>query len=311
MNITAFPNGSSLTNWLRQVGLALGIASLTVNEQTTMLSTLADNGVYHQSHIVKYWQLTDGAEQMPKVESHGVLDPSNPTNNAQLDAQVQYAMEMTTVDGTAYLRAPTGSATRQVIGKTGTTTNSHAGLLHRRDPQYSLVVGMFTSRRTPTRRRTCASWPAAVSVVTGRRRSGTRSPRRSSRTCRQRASTNPVFTGSGVEPGRQAAQAEARLHRDGPRPEGLHPRQGLPEPDAERRTATTGHRSGNQTCNGNNRQCQNQNDPNGNGQNPTPTPTCQNQNDPNCNGQNPTPTSTCDPNDPTCSGQNPTPTLDL
>ena len=40
-----------------QVGLALGTASLTVNEQATMLSTIADNGVYHTAHIVKYWQV--------------------------------------------------------------------------------------------------------------------------------------------------------------------------------------------------------------------------------------------------------------
>ena len=54
-------NGSSYRRGLGasyqgEVGLALGIASLTVNEQTTMLATIADNGEYHQAHLVKYWQ---------------------------------------------------------------------------------------------------------------------------------------------------------------------------------------------------------------------------------------------------------------
>jgi membrane peptidoglycan carboxypeptidase len=143
VNIAAFPNGSNLTNLVGQVGLALGTASLTVNEQTTMLSALADNGVYHQAHIVKYWQQPDGPEKKPAIATHGALDPSNPTTNAQLDSQVQYAMEMTTVDGTG-TSAAYGLGNRQIIAKTGTTTNSHAGFFIGAIPQYSLVVGMFT-----------------------------------------------------------------------------------------------------------------------------------------------------------------------
>ena len=57
VNIAPFTQGgSNLTNLLGQVGLALGTASLTVNEQTTMLSTIDDNGLYHAAHLIKYWQ---------------------------------------------------------------------------------------------------------------------------------------------------------------------------------------------------------------------------------------------------------------
>ena len=143
VDIARYPNGSGLADDVGEVSLALGIAPLTVNEQATMLSAIADNGVYHQAHIVKYWHRPDGPEQMPTVESHAVLDPANPTANAELDSQVQYAMEMTTVDGTG-TTAASGLGNRQIIGKTGTTTSSHFGFFIGAIPQYSLVVGLFT-----------------------------------------------------------------------------------------------------------------------------------------------------------------------
>lgn len=149
VNIKDYPAGSGLTNDVGQTNIALGIAPLTVNEQATMLSAIADNGVYHQAHIVKYWQQPNGTEQTPTVESHGVLDPSNPANNAQLDSQVQYAMEMTTVDGTG-TAAAYGLGSRQIIAKTGTTSGSTAGFFIGAIPQYSLVVGMFVANPANT-----------------------------------------------------------------------------------------------------------------------------------------------------------------
>jgi membrane peptidoglycan carboxypeptidase len=109
-----------------------------------MLSAIADNGVYHQSHIVRYWQPPNGLRHLPVIASHGVLDPSNPAVNAQLDSQVQYAMEMTTVDGTG-TSAAYGLGSRQIIAKTGTTAGSRSGFFMGAIPQYALVVGMFTS----------------------------------------------------------------------------------------------------------------------------------------------------------------------
>jgi membrane peptidoglycan carboxypeptidase len=132
--------GSGLKSYEGEVGMALGIAPLTVNEQTTMLATIADGGTYHQAHVIDYWQQgAAGAKQMPKVETHIVLTPAQ-------DAQVQYAMEETTIDGTAAATVTYGQQSLgTVIGKTGTTTNSHSGFFIGSTTQYTLVVGMFTS----------------------------------------------------------------------------------------------------------------------------------------------------------------------
>jgi membrane peptidoglycan carboxypeptidase len=72
-----------------------------------------------------------------------VLDPTNAANNANLDSQVQYAMSMTTVNGTG-TGAAVGLGNRPIIAKTGTTTNSHSGFFIGAIKQYSLVVGIFT-----------------------------------------------------------------------------------------------------------------------------------------------------------------------
>ncbi len=117
--------------------VALGGASLTVNEQSQMLATIDDNGVFHQAHIIKYWQLPAGPEQTPNVPSHIVLTPA-------LDSQVQFAMAKTTVDGTG-TAAAVGLGNRPIIGKTGTTSDEQSGFFIGAIPQYAMVVGMFTS----------------------------------------------------------------------------------------------------------------------------------------------------------------------
>jgi membrane peptidoglycan carboxypeptidase len=212
---------------------------------------------------------------------------------------------MTTVDGTG-TSAAYGLGNRQIIAKTGTTTNSHAGFFIGAIPQYSLVVGMFTKSQDPNSPESLVPltgggfggyWPAKI-WNTFALAEFANLPSESFQ--------NPVFTGA-------AWNQVGKLPK--PKPvctKTVHghkisiPGKGCPNPTPQQTCQQD--TFGNQTCNGNNPQCQNQNDPNCNGQNPTPTPTCQNQNDPTCNGQNPTPTSTCDPNDPTCNGQNPTPT---
>jgi membrane peptidoglycan carboxypeptidase len=141
---------SGLSSDVGDTNIALGIASLTVNEQATMLSAIANGGVYHQAHIVKYWQQPNGPQQTPQLASHMVLDPSNPVNNAALDSQVQYAMEMTTVNGTG-TQAAYGLGSRPIIAKTGTTSNSQAGFFIGAIPQYTLVVGMFTAHPANTK----------------------------------------------------------------------------------------------------------------------------------------------------------------
>jgi membrane peptidoglycan carboxypeptidase len=130
--------GSNLTAFIGAVSdVALGVSSLTVNEQAQMLATIDDDGVYHAAHVIKYWQLPGGPEQTPSVDSHIVLTPAQ-------DSQVQYAMEATTVDGTG-TAASVGLGNRPIIGKTGTTSDEQSGFFIGAIPQYAMVVGMFTS----------------------------------------------------------------------------------------------------------------------------------------------------------------------
>ena len=119
--------------------VTLGEASLSVNEQTQMLATIDDNGVFHQAHIVKSWQLPDQSVQTPQVATKIVLTPAQ-------DSQVQYAMEATTYGGTAD-NAADGLGGRQIIAKTGTTSNYLSGFFIGAIPQYALVVGMFSSEQ--------------------------------------------------------------------------------------------------------------------------------------------------------------------
>ena len=143
VNIKDYPAGSGLTSKLHQVpGVALGTASLTVNEQTQMLATIDDNGTFHSGHVIKSWQLPDQAVQTPNSETlntHSVLTPAQ-------DSQVQYAMEDTTVNGTA-VNAAAGLGGRQIIAKTGTTSNYLSGFFIGAIPQYTLVVGMFVNQQ--------------------------------------------------------------------------------------------------------------------------------------------------------------------
>jgi membrane peptidoglycan carboxypeptidase len=157
--------GSGLVNDTQAVpAVGLGEASLTVNEQTQMLATIDDNGTFHQGHIIKSWQLPDEAVQTPNVVTRQVL-------TAAQDSQVQYAMEATTVDGTA-VNAATGLGGRQIIGKTGTTSDEHSGFFIGAIPQYALVVGMFANEQDTANTKDSLSllggggfggfWPATI-----------------------------------------------------------------------------------------------------------------------------------------------------
>jgi membrane peptidoglycan carboxypeptidase len=158
-------NGSGLVNDSEEVpAVGLGEASLTVNEQTQMLATIDDNGTFHQGHIIKSWQLPDEAVQTPNVVTRQVL-------TAAQDSQVQYAMEATTVNGTA-VNAATGLGGRQIIGKTGTTSDEHSGFFIGAIPQYALVVGMFANEQNTANTKDSLSllggggfggfWPATI-----------------------------------------------------------------------------------------------------------------------------------------------------
>ena len=156
------PPGRTWSQLKGQVGMALGTGSLTVNEQATMLSTIANGGTYHQAHVIQSWQAPEGAVQLPIVAMHQVLSQA-------LDSQVQYAMEMTTVDGTG--TAASLGPDVPIIGKTGTTTNSKSAFFIGAIPQWSLAVGIFTEQQNPNSPETLTAlggggfggtWPAAI-----------------------------------------------------------------------------------------------------------------------------------------------------
>ncbi len=305
VNIGDYPQGSGLKSKQGEVGMALGIGALTVQEQATMLSTIADNGQYHAAHLVKYWQTngSDTAKQMPKVDQRMVLTP-------QQAQDVQYAMEKTTINGTAYQTVTYGQQTLgTVIGKTGTTTDSKSGFFIGATTQYSLVVGMFTKDpNAPQNLEELGGggfggyWPAKIwNTFAEAQFSSTP----------QTFPTNPSGQGTAwdmlgkVPQAKPVCTKQVHGHK-------IHiPGKGCPNPTPQQNCQQD--TFGNQNCDGNNpnpgNTCDPNNDPNCNGQNSTPT--CDPNNDPNCFGQNPTPTSTCDPNnDPNCNGQNSTPTCD-
>jgi membrane peptidoglycan carboxypeptidase len=293
------------------VGIALGIAPLTVQEQTTMLATLANNGYYHQAHLVKYWQNpgAGSAEQTPKVQAHSVL-------NAQQAGDVQYAMEATTFGGgTAYPSVTYGLNTPgMVISKTGTTTGSQGGYFIGATTQYSLAVGMFTVNPSKVATENLSMlgglgfggyWPAKIWNAFANAKF---------------AQSPQLFSTSPDTQGQQAWNLLGTVPKAAKKPTCTETfngqkvsivTKGCPTPRSQNCTTDSKNNivCGNGIGNGNNGNGNgNGNNGNGNGQNPNPTPTCQNQNDPNCFGNNPTPTSTCDPNNQNCFGNNPTPT---
>ena len=144
VNIASFPAGSGLQDKIGQVGLALGTASLTVNEQATMLSTIDNGGTYHSAHLIQSYQAPDGPVVPGTVTQNVVLSRA-------LDSQVQYAMEATTVDGTGTAAAMSDG--RPIIGKTGTTSGSKSAFFIGAIPQTRSPSASSPSRRTPTRRR--------------------------------------------------------------------------------------------------------------------------------------------------------------
>ena len=116
--------------------MALGIASLTVEEQATTFATLANDGEYVTPHVIAQITENDGTTvTIPlKITRRQVLSP-------QAAADVDYALSFDTCPGgTAF---PNGvlNPGRPTIGKTGTTDNEQSAFFIGAIPQYSLGVG--------------------------------------------------------------------------------------------------------------------------------------------------------------------------
>jgi membrane peptidoglycan carboxypeptidase len=128
--------GSGLQLKVGQVGMALGTASLTVEEQATTFATLAADGEYATPHVIN--QITQNGNNIPlKITHRQVLTPAQA-------ADVDYALSFDTINGTAEDQGQL-SPVRPVIGKTGTTDQAQSAFFLGAIPQYSLAVGMFTN----------------------------------------------------------------------------------------------------------------------------------------------------------------------
>jgi membrane peptidoglycan carboxypeptidase len=135
-------DGSGLRDDVGKIGIALGIAPLTVEEQATTFATLADNGVYHTPHVIA--KITRNGRNIPiKVTTHTVLTPAQA-------ADVAWALSYDTVYGTGVPNAVL-SPSRPTIAKTGTTDVAQSAFFIGALPeQYSLAVGMFTNSQNNT-----------------------------------------------------------------------------------------------------------------------------------------------------------------
>jgi membrane peptidoglycan carboxypeptidase len=132
-------SASGLQAKKHEVGLALGIASLTVEEQATTFATLANGGEYVTPHVIA--QITDNGNNVPlKITRRQVLSPAEA-------ADVDFALSADTQPGgTGYPNAVLNPQ-RPTIGKTGTTDAAQSAFFIGAIPQYALAVGIFTNHQ--------------------------------------------------------------------------------------------------------------------------------------------------------------------
>jgi membrane peptidoglycan carboxypeptidase len=133
---------SGLWNMRDQAGTALGQASLTVQEQATMIATLADHGLWHTPHMVaKIVRATPWGTTLvtnAKIQHHVVLTKPQA-------ADVDWAMSFdTSPGGTAAGLGLTNGQT--VIAKTGTTNLSQSAFFLGATQRDAMAVGMFVSK---------------------------------------------------------------------------------------------------------------------------------------------------------------------
>ena len=128
-----------------QAGVALGQASLTLVEQATMLATIDNGGVYHTPHVITSITQSNAPPAHIKVTSYPVFS-SDPTQNANVASQVQYAMSK---DDASYGTAPGAAMSngQEIIAKTGTTNTAQSAFFIGAIPSQALAVALFTSTR--------------------------------------------------------------------------------------------------------------------------------------------------------------------
>ena len=120
-----------------EAGIALGQASLTVEEQATTIATLADQGLYHSPHVIK--KITVGTSVTPaKITTRQVLTPDQA-------ADVDWALSADTTGGgtAAGLGLDNGQT---VIAKTGTTNLAQSAFFMAATPKYAMADAMFVNK---------------------------------------------------------------------------------------------------------------------------------------------------------------------
>jgi len=159
-------DGSGLQSLNGEVGIALGIASISVSEQDTMLATIDNGGTYHEAHLIASVTAPGQDPVLGKYQVHEVLTP------AQAE-QVQWAMSTVVTNGTAAGNVDLANS-REVIAKTGTTDNAQSAFFIGAIPQYALTVGIWTENQSSNTTQTLnglggssqggfgGAWPASI-----------------------------------------------------------------------------------------------------------------------------------------------------
>ena len=129
------------TTFKDEAGTALGQGALTVEEQATMIATLAAGGEYVTPHVIK--RINVGYQVIQaKVVRREVLTPDQA-------AAVDYALSFDMGSlGTANGLGMTNGQT--VIAKTGTTNLGQSAFFLGATQRYAMAVGMFVSRPSCT-----------------------------------------------------------------------------------------------------------------------------------------------------------------
>jgi membrane peptidoglycan carboxypeptidase len=126
VNTADYPAGSGLQHMLGQSGIALGQASLTVEEQANTFAALAADGEYATPHVISKITTSTGTQVPLRIVKYPVLTPGEA-------ADVDYALSFDTIYGTATNAAMTDG--RSIIGKTGTTNNAQSAFFIGAIPQ--------------------------------------------------------------------------------------------------------------------------------------------------------------------------------
>ena len=148
------PGAPACSTWWARSGMALGQASLTVEEQANTFAMLSDRR--RVRHPARDRKITSPTGPVPlRIARYQVLSPGEA-------ADVDYALSFDTQPGgTGYPNATMADG-RPVIAKTGTTNNAQSAFFIGAIPQYSLAVGIFTNKREPDAQRSRRAEPGRV-----------------------------------------------------------------------------------------------------------------------------------------------------